>query len=126
MLLIRLIQSLNCLGQNLHLDALFCLITTLAFLSDRSDYDHLCWGFRLCLSKVTKIHIQCKLARRGSVWLGECYIFYYYPIYWSDTSLGIQTCNNHIETQIRAGICVDYPMQNFLLKIGGFLVVELF
>ena len=39
MLLISLIQYLNCLGQNLHLDALFCLIITHAFLSDRRDYD---------------------------------------------------------------------------------------
>ena len=39
MLLISLIQSLNCLGQNLHLDALFCLIIMHAFLSYRSDYD---------------------------------------------------------------------------------------
>ena len=34
-----LIQSLNCMGQNLHLDARFCLIITHAFLSDWSDYD---------------------------------------------------------------------------------------
>ena len=39
MLLISLIQSLNCLGQNLHLDALFCLIITHACLSDWSDYN---------------------------------------------------------------------------------------
>ena len=39
MLLVSLILSLNCLGQNLYLDALFCLIITHAFLSDWSDYD---------------------------------------------------------------------------------------
>ena len=39
MLLISLILSLNCLGQNKHLDALFCLIIMHAFLSDWSDYD---------------------------------------------------------------------------------------
>ena len=40
------------------------------------------------VTPIDQIHIQCKLAHRGSVWLGECFIFYYYSIYWSDTSLG--------------------------------------
>ena len=38
---------------------------------------------------LTKIHIRCELLHRGSVCFGECFIFYHYSIYWSDTSLGI-------------------------------------
>ena len=95
-------------------------------------------GLQVMLTKssvtsIDQIHIQCKLAHRGSVWLGECFIFYYYSIYWSDTSLGIPitsfkhtiiTLKLHRSDQSRY-LC-RLPPANFCSKIGGVQVVELF